>query len=397
MENSLRAQRSPDMATETIASIRPGRSGAIIEVRVIRKWVFSSRPDEPWYLFVDRNGDAIQDFAAKIDKDNIDARLSMMPCYQIDSYVCRATRPGMRTVRHDATLKIGKATTIIPVNDNESILHYYFEFQPYAALNNRINDNSVLTDYIGTVESKFDGTTTHNDPYLRVIFRNERDHIGVLPSTSSQAHQLTAAPTVQTEITLVVLAQKEISDLSGSTFVCDASITQFAEGMPCLYAACPTCQMTIDRSDDKWACATDGITETPKYMFRLFTTIDDDTGTTNVTIFDKIAKQLLEKDAYDMVIKEGYDILQVIPPPILLLRGQTKKFHLRGPQHRRYRCIIFTVSKLSDVTIHEQEKLLKSTLETPKSSDLQCKTQETPANSSFLSEKTDSGCKPSQK
>ncbi|KAI3796987.1 hypothetical protein L1987_39675 [Smallanthus sonchifolius] len=45
----------PDMATETIASIRLGRSDAILQVRVIRKWAFSSRPDEPWYLFVDRN------------------------------------------------------------------------------------------------------------------------------------------------------------------------------------------------------------------------------------------------------------------------------------------------------------------------------------------------------
>ncbi|KAI3716506.1 hypothetical protein L1987_67427 [Smallanthus sonchifolius] len=272
---------SLDMATEPIASIRPGKSGAIIEVRVIRKWMFNSRPDEPWYLFVDRNGDAVQGFAAKIDKENVEARLSVMSCYQMDSYTCRATRASMRIVRHDATIKIGKATTIIPVNDDDSIPHYYFEFHPYTALNNRVNDNSVLTDYIGTVESKFDGTTTRNDPFLRVILRNEsfedisvtiwketlatfdrtaldtknnpivmavtsvrvsifagriqlattpasalylnpaipksaalanRDHISVAPSASSQAHQLTATPAVETEITLAALAQKQISN-----------------------------------------------------------------------------------------------------------------------------------------------------------------------------------------
>ncbi|KAI3744820.1 hypothetical protein L1987_57913 [Smallanthus sonchifolius] len=66
-----------------------------------------------------------------------------------------------------------------------------------------------------------------------------RDHTGVAPSASPHIHQLTAIPAVQTEITLAVLAQKEILDLSthhslkilheGSAFVCDASITQFAE------------------------------------------------------------------------------------------------------------------------------------------------------------------------
>ncbi|KAI3774949.1 hypothetical protein L1987_49514 [Smallanthus sonchifolius] len=414
----VKLPQSLDMATEPIASIRPGKSGAIIEVRVIRKWMFNSRPDEPWYLFVDRNGDAVQGFAAKINKENVEARLSVMSCYQMDSYTCRATRASMRIVRHDATIKIGKATTIIPVNDDDSIPHYYSEFHPYTALNNRVNDNSVLTDYIGTVESKFDGTTTRNDPFLRVILRNEsfedisvtiwketlatfdrtaldtinnpivmavtsvrvsifagriqlattpasalylnpaipksaalanRDHISVAPSASSQAHQLTTTPAVETEITLAALAQKQISDFSGLTFVCDASITQYAE------------------------------------------------GTANVTIFDKIAKQLLQKDASDMVIEEGYDNPETIPPPLLLLRGQPKKFHLRGPQHRRYRNIIFTVSKISDVTIYEKEDLPKSQAETPKSSDLNQQTQEISANSSPLSESTDSGYKLSQK
>ncbi|KAI3795182.1 hypothetical protein L1987_37831 [Smallanthus sonchifolius] len=90
-------------------------------------------------------GDATHAFAGKNDREHIEARIALMSCYQIHSYVCRATRAGMKTVRYNTTLKIGKATIIIPVDHSNVLPHFYFEFTPYTSLDNHANDNTLLT------------------------------------------------------------------------------------------------------------------------------------------------------------------------------------------------------------------------------------------------------------
>ncbi|KAI3814230.1 hypothetical protein L1987_18979 [Smallanthus sonchifolius] len=63
--------------------------------------------------------------------------------------------------------------------------------------------------------------------------------------------------------------------------------------------------------------------------FRISATIADDIGTANITIFDRIAKQLIKKEASDLVLEEDYTDPHMIP---------------------RYGRPIFTVSKISELT-----------------------------------------------
>ncbi|KAI3808156.1 hypothetical protein L1987_24102 [Smallanthus sonchifolius] len=237
-------------------------------------------------------------------------------------------------------------------------------------------------DYIGIVQNKFDGRTTRNDRYLRVLEdRNNQDisltiwketlatfdsaapattstqvttfagrlHLATTAasslylnpaisigqtlingpgtntsSSSSYACQSPIHTYLQTETTLASLAQKQMGELAGLTFTCTALIIQYTEGMTCL--------------------------DTPKFMFRLSAIIADETGTATVIIFDRIAKQLVQKEVSDLVTTEKYDNPQVIPPPFLALRQQTKKFHLRTSDNKRCHRAIFTVSKVSEAT-----------------------------------------------
>lgn len=76
--------------------------------------------------------DAIQAFCAGKDQLAIDQKLQVMQCYQIKGYACTGSDKSTAVLSKNVTIRMGAATSIVPVNDVETIPSTYFEFGTYA-------------------------------------------------------------------------------------------------------------------------------------------------------------------------------------------------------------------------------------------------------------------------
>ncbi|KAI3782052.1 hypothetical protein L2E82_12084 [Cichorium intybus] len=119
------------MTTTMITDLNPGDGDKHIEIKVIRKWVSYGRKVECCYIFLDKNGDAIE--------------------------ACRA-----------AELKN------IPDDDFPI---YYFDFFPYDQLGLRLDDHRVLIDYVGRIEDIYHLSKPPAKPLLKIKIENLREKI----------------------------------------------------------------------------------------------------------------------------------------------------------------------------------------------------------------------------
>ncbi|KAD0157058.1 hypothetical protein E3N88_44696 [Mikania micrantha] len=124
-------------ASESIQSIKPDCVGLPIDVRVIRKW-----------------GDAIQVTVDKDDRDYVESRLSLSGCYGISNYIAHSAGSYMKVVKHNALLRIGQASTIIPITGTKvTTFSDCLQLQSTAAsscvyLNPSINMTNTLLERI---------------------------------------------------------------------------------------------------------------------------------------------------------------------------------------------------------------------------------------------------------
>ncbi|KAJ0781201.1 putative replication protein A, OB [Helianthus annuus] len=131
-----------------ISAIRPHDSAEPIQIRVIRKWIPFGKRQELCYLFVDINGDAIEAIADLNHQSHFESRITLESCYTITDYLSDTARSYMNVVPHTSCIRLGLRTSFREIDDN-AIPHYYFNFVNYDRLRPRINNNLLLTDYIG--------------------------------------------------------------------------------------------------------------------------------------------------------------------------------------------------------------------------------------------------------
>ncbi|XP_076887723.1 uncharacterized protein LOC143537952 [Bidens hawaiensis] len=151
LETALYYQESIQSPPIPLRDISPGDAAGPIEVRVVRRWIPPETEIECWYLFVDRNRDAIQVVADLRDVEHFNAIITLQSCYRVTNYICESCRYIGKVVPHCAIIRIGKAATFLQILDDGFPSHY-FNFVTYENLRARLNKRQLLTDYVGKVE-----------------------------------------------------------------------------------------------------------------------------------------------------------------------------------------------------------------------------------------------------
>ncbi|KAL8255655.1 hypothetical protein R6Q59_030722, partial [Mikania micrantha] len=95
-------------------------------------------------------------------------------------------------------LKIGKATTIIPMTEINNIPHHYFNFVPYNDLTARVYHDKILTDYIGIIKTVH-GDHKQPDSIIRLDVANQ----------SGEQIQITLWPEIASLVDIEALTNKK--------------------------------------------------------------------------------------------------------------------------------------------------------------------------------------------
>ncbi|KAL8261682.1 hypothetical protein R6Q59_025731 [Mikania micrantha] len=128
-----------------ICHIQPHGTTVPIEARFIRGWRPYRIGNAYCHLIVDKKGDAIQVFSEDDGNNSICASIQIMNCYRLERYVCSRAPAQMKVVAHPAALRIGRASSIIPIENNSLIPSTYFNFIGYEHLRSRLNNHQLLT------------------------------------------------------------------------------------------------------------------------------------------------------------------------------------------------------------------------------------------------------------
>ncbi|KAD5508647.1 hypothetical protein E3N88_16350 [Mikania micrantha] len=171
---------------------------------------------------------------------------------------------------HRAALKIGKATTIIPMTEINNIPHHYFNFVPYNDLTARVYHDKILTEIASLVDIE--------------ALTNKKQHV------------------------VAAISSLRVSEFKGKIQMASTSATR------------------VHTDPDI------NIAKTILARYCITATIADETSSTAVTIFDQAAKTLIGISCFDMVVQQGYTEPTIIPPAILSLIGQPKIFQLQQPR-----------------------------------------------------------------
>ncbi|KAK9050654.1 hypothetical protein SSX86_030376 [Deinandra increscens subsp. villosa] len=99
-----------------------------------------------------KQGTSIEALADKKDTKN-DALIKVGNCYSVNGHICTDQRQSGRVVDHPASIVIVPRTVIDPIADR-NIPRFYFDFVPYSAFETRRRENNaLLTDFLGRVQS----------------------------------------------------------------------------------------------------------------------------------------------------------------------------------------------------------------------------------------------------
>ncbi|KAI7724906.1 hypothetical protein M8C21_014089 [Ambrosia artemisiifolia] len=101
--------------------------------------------------------------------------------------------------------------------------------------------------------------------------------------------------------TLSDILQLEKKEAQGKTFVINGHISEVHAYKEWYYKACPACHQCVYEKKSGWYCTRDENLVKPSNMFRLPATITDGTGNIEATVFDKVARYLLNKTCDELL------------------------------------------------------------------------------------------------
>ncbi|KAI7757152.1 hypothetical protein M8C21_014750 [Ambrosia artemisiifolia] len=117
-------------------------------------------------------GYAIEGCGHNRDKAYFEANMNLQGCYRISNYLSQKPRKSHNVVPGQATIKIAKGTSFMPI-DPMGFPSHYFNFLPFDVLPKKIQTNYLLTDYIGCfVSITMDKTTSIGRRLLKFLLED---------------------------------------------------------------------------------------------------------------------------------------------------------------------------------------------------------------------------------
>ncbi|KAD5961964.1 hypothetical protein E3N88_13437 [Mikania micrantha] len=246
-------------------------------------------------------GDAIQVFSEDDGNDSVCASIKIMNCYRLERYVCSRSPAQMKVVAHPAALRIGRASSIIPIDNHGHIPSTYFSFINYDHLRPRLNNHQVLTGRIDDAWYE----NTNNGTVMRLKIEDpvkEPINITLWPEI---ACSINTESLINTDH-LVVAAVRSLK------------VTEFRDKIQ-LESTSAT-HVYVDPDID--------IAKSIATTYCLAATLADNTGSISVTIFDQAITSVIGISCYEMVVQRGYTDTTIILEPLQSIKGQDKIYRL---------------------------------------------------------------------
>ncbi|KAD4179714.1 hypothetical protein E3N88_28305 [Mikania micrantha] len=152
-----------------IQHLQPLGKAIPIEARFIRGWRPYRTGNSYCHLIVDKRGDAIQVFSEDDNNYSIRTSIKIMDCYRLENYVCSRSPAQMKVVPHSASLRVGKASSIVLIDNTSQIPSTYFNFMNYENLDSRINNHQILS---GRVKNAWNEKTDYGGTLTRLNIDN---------------------------------------------------------------------------------------------------------------------------------------------------------------------------------------------------------------------------------
>ncbi|XP_074356464.1 uncharacterized protein LOC141696183 [Apium graveolens] len=132
--------------------------------------------------------------------------------------------------------------------------------------------------------------------------------------------------------------------------ICHAKIVGILDGNGWYYNYCPTCARAFRALDGAFLClACDEEIPSLAQRFRIVVQIEDQAGSTTVTLFNKDAKQLVGVPLQKLLDEAGEELV-VIPPSVNNIVGKLCAFQLKiSPYHIIQGCEEYTVTRVSEL------------------------------------------------
>ncbi|KAD2804313.1 hypothetical protein E3N88_37690 [Mikania micrantha] len=300
-------------------------------------------------------GDGIE-ATADIDlKDDYEPDIEVHSCYKVTKYIVVDNKSYNPTLKHQASLKIGKKTYFEPFSDKD-IPYHFFQFASYDDLDERMKPPKQLTDFIGVVEKNFETTTTtgkalrkvdirdeNNKPVQLTLWPAKRHLIGgdvkrgdIIAISSAQATQFRDLKQLESTYATDVFInptfddiQQHISRLKGINIDILESITQYFVtiqdilNLPFTHdkikeiqayrtwfnVKCSECNQQVYKEiqDTAYYVCSHHENIQPKFMYCVNATIVDDSAMTDAVFFNEVMADMLATSCQDMVTLQGYD------------------------------------------------------------------------------------------
>ncbi|WOH09897.1 hypothetical protein DCAR_0729357 [Daucus carota subsp. sativus] len=374
--------------TNIRAALQTGADGQRIQVRVGRVWEATNRKNgtvlHTNVILMDDQGDHILVIVRNNQKNLFLPKLK-------ENGVCNITNfkivPGpltYKSVDKDMAINFFYKTSIEQVENNDAIPNYIFELQPFDRVRARVGRVNNLIDVIGMVTSigRLEKRTNGSEKIDVALLDNKNQKM-IVTLWDEKAYQFHAGIEVGSQSAMFVaitgllakqfsgtnkrpvraddkdtqqLAIKDVLELQippgkDVRCLCTATITEVLNGNGWMYNCCSTCARAVHPTDGIFSCnACNESTVTVTQRYRIVASIQDDTGTTTVTLFNKEAEQLTGIPIQKLLneLGEGSDI-ERIPAAVNNIVGKVCAFQIKITKYNiTHGCEEYTVARVSE-------------------------------------------------
>ncbi|KAI3763375.1 hypothetical protein L1987_53832 [Smallanthus sonchifolius] len=137
------------MEIEKLSALRIKALGLPVEIRALRKWHPRFKLCDTCYVFVDRCGDGIQAIAhGRKDQQFVESSIEIGNCYRIEAYACSEPNKHVNALAHPVNMRIGAASSIVPITNTYEFPRQYFNFCSRTTLDTFCDDENVSTGHL---------------------------------------------------------------------------------------------------------------------------------------------------------------------------------------------------------------------------------------------------------
>ncbi|CAH1433716.1 unnamed protein product [Lactuca virosa] len=136
-------------------------------------------PFETWFIAVDKYEGSIQILGEKADQEHAETMLHISKCYAITDYTCSEPDQHQKVLQNTLHLNVGPASSIEEIADSEALPTTWFRFVSRQHLNEIVNKNNELPDFVSIFIKLRDCKKRDGEAYINLFVRDEKDEIMV--------------------------------------------------------------------------------------------------------------------------------------------------------------------------------------------------------------------------